>query len=177
MSAATAAVVTADTEIISDVQASRLLPSLRQRLDALHARVRTMHQAPIKAFDHRHGEFVRSLAGKTPREQHAVLTVGVAYFEAMAADSARWPGTKFSEDQAQAVATAQIAEQQLRSMGLTFNPHAFVASLRSRGIAASLGPGGRISIAPASMLNPTDREQLRSHRAEIVGALTDREFF
>jgi hypothetical protein len=177
MSTATAAIAKHADPELTDLQAVRLLAGLRQRLDALHGRVRVMHQAPIKAFDYRHQEFVRNFAGKPPREQHAVLTEAVAYFEKMAADPTAWPGTKFAEDQATTLAAAQAGGQQLRSMGLAFNARAFLTTLRSRGLAVALGADGRIAIAPASMLNPTDRDQLRSHRVEIVAALADIEVF
>jgi hypothetical protein len=158
------------TEPLSDIAASADIPRLRQRLDAALNQARAMHQAPTRAFDHKHAMILTHCRGKLPREQHPALAEGVKYFELMVADPTQWPGTRFAGDTAHVVAVSQASAGALPDAGV--NAVAFVLGLRARGLSVERA-GDAIGINPGSALNETDKRLIGEYRAAIWGVLGD----
>lgn len=166
-----------ETQTLTDIEAAGLIAGAKAKFEAAYSKARQHPASPYRTFDFKRDEFLRRCYGQGARGQLEILIEAEQYFAGMVADPNSFPLTRTAEQQNHDTATAAAAGAQLAAMGLTFNPHGFVASLRGRGIAVAVGADGKIAVAPASALNTTDREQLRSHRAEIIAVLGDSEVF
>jgi hypothetical protein len=162
---------------MSDHEAGPAVGPTRERFESAFRNARSHPASPFRTFDHQHDAFVRRCVGQGPRGQLAVLIEGAKYFERMAADTSAWPTTRRAEDEQHAAMTAASVGAQLVSLGLTFNPLGFIASMRSRGIAIAPSGDGDLVIAPVSLMNATDRDLIRTNKAAIVSALKDSAVF
>jgi hypothetical protein len=170
-----AAAEIAAAESMSDFQAGPHVARALGRLDAAHGRLRVMHGAPYRTFDYWFAEAKREAAGRSARDQYLAYLRGALKFERWIAHPDEWPTTAFAEQQQRAAATAAAAASQLAGMGVAFNAFGFVASLSGRGLTITVNAFGKLSCAPATMLNATDREILASaeRRRAILAALGD----
>ena len=74
----------------------------------------------------------------------------------------------------------QIAARAAAQAGVTsenFSASAFLARIAGRGGVVVLAADGSLRISPRSVVNDTDRRDLRDHKAEVVAALGDCEVF
>lgn len=178
----------ADREILeamamSDFDASRRVPAARHRLDESYKGLRSRNQGslnfPFRFFEHTLDRAIRDAAGQAPRDQLVTLTKAALQFELWTANPNSWPTTGFAERTQHDLAVAASAAQQLQSLGLNFNAHAFVAAIRSRGVTIAVDADGKIVCSPARMLNHVDQEALRNpeRRAAIAATLADAKRF
>lgn len=164
-------------EELSDPRARQLIPGVRAKLENLYSAVRKIPNVPYQRLDYLRDQMLRRAgAASSPREAFGILQEGIALLESWS-DPENWPTTQLHENLAAQTAAAQVAGAQVRALGMTFNPNAFLASLHGRGVIATLDESGKIVISPADALNATDRQQLRNHRAAIVDALSNTEIF
>ncbi len=155
--------------------AGNVLP-FRARAEAAWRALRVRDRMPIRAIDHRWDATVRDCYGQDPAHQVLVLLKAEQWFKTFGerGDISRlW----FDENTAAVHAAAAGAGAQLASMGLTFNAHAFISSMRGRGMVVAVDAAGRIAVTPSSMLNPNDRQILHTHKPAILAALKEKETF
>jgi hypothetical protein len=162
---------------LTDIEAGGLLAGAKAKFESAYSRARAHPASPYRTFDFKRDEFLRRCYGQVATEQLKILTEAEQYFRGMVDDPNSFPLTRTAEQQMHDTAAAAAAGAQLAAMGLTFNPSAFIRSLRGRGVTMAVGADGRIVVAPASALNETDRSQLRNHKPEIVAVLGDSEEF
>jgi hypothetical protein len=166
----------AEAMALSDHGAGPRVAAARVRLEAAHRQARVIQGVGYKTIDFIFESAQREAGGQAAKAQLLAYLRAAIRLEAIIANPNLAP-TRFAQDHADAVATAAAAGEQARSLGLVFNAHAFVASVRGRGISIAVDAAGKIVVAPASALNPTDRELVRTNKAAIVAILTDAERF
>jgi hypothetical protein len=160
----------------TDLEAGPRIAGTRERFDRAFQKARSHPASPWRTFDFKRDDFLRRCAGQGPRARLAVLIEGAGYFENMA-DPTNWPTSRHVEEQQRVGIAAASAGSQLRAMGLGFNPHQLIGSMRSRGLSIAATADGNLVISPAAMLNDVDREIMRANKVAIVAALADSAVF